>query len=61
MRTSVVPCLSSGFTKINKIISMFVLFSLGFFALFESLAFFSKNGGTNLTQRQSNRMFVVNF
>ena len=33
-----------------------------FFGHFESSAFyFSKNGGTNLTQNQSNRMFVVNF
>ena len=39
--TSVVPCLSSGLAKNNKIMSMFVLFS-GFFGHFESLAFFKK-------------------
>ena len=58
--TGVVPCLSSDFAKINKIISMFVLFS-PVFDHFESSAFLSKNGGTNLTQKQSNRMFVVIF
>ena len=58
--TSVVPCLAIGFAKINKIISMFVLFFSGF-GHFENSAFFSKNEGTNLAQKQSNRMFVVNF
>ena len=33
----------------------------GFFGHFESSAFSSKNWGTNLAQKQSNRMFVVNF
>ena len=43
--TSVVPCLSSGFAKINKIISMFVLF-FPIFEHFESSAvFLSKNEG----------------
>ena len=56
--TSVIPCLSSGLAKNNKIMSMFVLFSqLGHF---ESLAFF-ENEGTNLTPEQSNRMLSVNF
>ena len=41
--TSVVPCLSGGFAKINKIISMFVLFSQDL-AYFESSAFFKKWG-----------------
>ena len=31
-----------------------------FFGHFERLAFF-ENGGTNLTPKQSNRMFLVNF
>ena len=39
--TSVVPCLSSRFAKLNKIMSMFVLFSQAF-GHFESLAFFKK-------------------
>ena len=59
--TSVVPCLSSGFTKIDKVISMFVLFSLFFLAILKVQLSFSKNGETNLAQKQSNWMFVVNF
>ena len=41
--TSVIPCLSSGLAKNDKIMSVFVLFP-GFFGHFESLAFFSKIG-----------------
>ena len=41
----VVPCLSSGLTKINKIISMFVLFFPGFLTILKVWLFFSKNGG----------------
>ena len=37
--TSVVPCLSTSLAKNDKIMSMFVLFSL-LFGHFESLAFF---------------------
>ena len=47
--TSVVPCLSNGLTKNNKIMSMFVLF-FRLFCHFESLAFFLENGGTTLHQ-----------
>ena len=39
--TSVVPCLSTGLAKNDKIMSMFVLFSR-LFGHFESLAFFQK-------------------
>ena len=59
IRTSVIPCLSNGLAKKNKIMSMFVLFC-GFFGHFESLAFF-ENEGTKLTPKQSDRMFSVNF
>ena len=41
--TSVVPCLSTGLAKNDKIMSMFVLFSR-LFGHFESLAFFQKWG-----------------
>ena len=41
--TSVVPCLSTGLAKNDKIMSMFVLFSR-LFDHFESLAFFRKWG-----------------
>ena len=47
--TSIITCLSSGLAKNNKIMSMFVLFSL-LFGHFESLAFFSKMGGRTLQQ-----------
>ena len=57
--TSVVPCLSTGLAKNNKIMSMFVLFSQ-LFGHFESLAFF-ENGKTNLTPKQSNMIFWSNF
>ena len=39
--TSVVPCLSTGLAKNDKIMSTFVLFSL-LFGHFQSLAFFRK-------------------
>ena len=58
--TSVIPCLSSGLAKTNKIMPMFVLFSR-LLGDFESLTFFFKNGGTNLTSKQSNRIFLFNF
>ena len=59
--TSVVPGLSSGLAKNNKIILCPCLsYFPGLFAHFESLAFF-KNGRTNLTPGQSNRIFLVNF
>ena len=47
--TSVIPCLSSGLAKNDKIMSAFVLFP-GFFGHFESLAFFSKIGGQTFYQ-----------
>ena len=47
--TSVVPCLSTGLAKNDKIMSMFVLFSR-LFGHFESLAFFRKIGGQTLHQ-----------
>ena len=53
--TSVVPCLSSGLAKNNKIMSMFVNFP-GFFAVFKVWLFF-ENGETNLVPKQSSRMF----
>ena len=54
--TAVIPCLSSGLAKNNKIMFMFVLFSR-FFGHFGRLAFF-ENGETDLTPKQSNRMFL---
>ena len=54
--TSVIPWLSSGLAKNNKIMSTFVLFSR-LFDHFESLAFF-ENGGQTLHQ---STMFLVNF
>ena len=56
--TSVILCFSSGLTKSDKIMSMFVLF-FRLFGQFESLVFF-ENGGTNFTPKQSNRMFLFN-
>ena len=53
--TSVIPCLSSGLAKNDKIMSVFVLFP-GFFGHFESLAFF-EDRGTNLTPKKSNLIF----
>ena len=47
--TSVVPCLSTGLAKNDKIISMFVLFSR-LFGYFESLAFFRKWGDKPYTK-----------
>ena len=60
--TGVIPCLSSGLAKNNKIMSMFVLFSQLFGHL--KVCFFLENGGggvQNLTPKQSNRIFLVNF
>ena len=57
--TSMMPCLPSGLAKNNKIMFMLVVFSL-LFGHFESLTFF-ENRGTNLTPKQSSRMFLVNF
>ena len=42
--TNVIPCLSSGLAKNDKIMSMFVLCSL-LFDHFDSLAFFKNGGG----------------
>ena len=47
--TSVVPCLSTGLAKNDKIMSMFVLFSR-LLCHFESCFFFSKMGGQTLHQ-----------
>ena len=57
--TGVVPCLSTGLAKNDKIMSMFVLFSR-LSGHFESLAFF-ENRGTNLTPKQSNIIVWSNF
>ena len=58
--TSVVPCLSTGLAKNDKIMSMFVLFSR-LFGHFASLAFFSKMGRQTFTPKQSNMIFWSNF
>ena len=63
--TNVIPCLSSGLAKNNKIMPMFVPFSLLFLGHFESLVLFSRMG-TNLTPKQSispffSQVFLVNF
>ena len=47
--SSVIPCLSNGLAKNDKIRSMFVLFSW-LFGHFEGLAFFSKIEGHTLHQ-----------
>ena len=49
---SVIPCLSCGLAKNDKLCPCLSYFP-GFFGHFESLAFF-KNGWTNLTPKQSN-------
>ena len=54
--TSVIPCLSSGLAKNNKIMSIFLLFSR-LFGNFESLAFFSKMGGQTLHQSSQTGYF----
>ena len=54
--TSVVPCLSRGLAKNNKMTSMFVLFSR-LFCHFKSLAFFSKMGGQTLHQSSQEGCF----
>ena len=53
--TSVVPCLSSGLAKITKLCPCLSNFP-GFFAVFKVWLFF-ENGETNLTPKQSSRMF----
>ena len=60
--TSVVPCLSRGLAKNDKILSsMFVLFH-DLFSHFESLAILQKwGGGGNLIPMQSDRMFLADF
>ena len=57
--TSVVPCLSSGLAKITKLCPCLSNFP-GIFAVFKVWLFF-ENGETNLTPKQSSRMFLVNF
>ena len=59
IRASVIPCLSSGLAKNNKIMSMFVFFS-GFLAILKIWLFF-ENRGTKLTPKQSYRMFSIIF
>ena len=54
--TSVMPCLSSGLAKNNKIMSMFVLFSL-LFSHFESLAFFESGGDKPYTKAVKQDIF----
>ena len=56
--TTVVPCLSNGLGKNNKLCPCLSYFP-SFLRHLEKLAFF-KNGGTNLTPKQSNRMLLVN-
>ena len=60
MCTGAIACLSGGLAKNNKSMSMFVLFSLLFLAILK-VWLFSESGGTNLTPKQSNVMFIVNF
>ena len=58
--TCVVPCLFSGLAKNNKIMSMFVLFSRISWP-FVKFGFFPNIGGENLSPKQSNRTFSINF
>ena len=53
--TNVIPCLSTGLDKNDKIMSIFVLF-FQLFGHFESLAFFG-TGVTNIPPKQSNMIF----
>ena len=55
--TSVVPCLSTGLAKNDKIMSMFVLFSR-LFGHFESLAFFRKWGHKPYTKAVKHDILV---
>ena len=55
--TSVVPCLSTGLAKNDKIMSMFVLFSR-LFGHFESLAFFRKWGDEPYTKAVKHDILV---
>ena len=57
--TSVVPCLSTGLAKNDKIMSCLSYFP-GFLAILKVWPFF-ENGGTNLTPKQSNMIFWSNF
>ena len=54
--TGVTPCLSTGFAKNDKIMSMFVLFFRLFWP-FLKFGFFVENRGTNHTRKQSNMVF----
>ena len=56
IRTSVIPCLSSGLAKNNKIMSMFVLFFQLYWPFRKSFTFF-ENRGT----MQSDMMFCQFF
>ena len=63
--TSVIPCLSSGLAKIKNLIAIVGLFSQLFLAILK-VWLFSKmggggGGGTNLTPKQSDSIFFVNF
>ena len=59
IRISVIPCLSGGLARNNKIISMFVLFSC-LFGQFEILAFLSKMGHKPYTKAVKQDV-LVNF
>ena len=54
--TSVIPCLFNGLAKNNKIMSMFVLYSL-IFGHFESLAFFRNWGDKPYTRAVKQDVF----
>ena len=56
INSTVIPCLSNGLAKNNKIMSMFVLFSRHFLAILKVLLFY-EIGGTNLTPKQSSMIF----
>ena len=55
--TSVIPCLSTGLAKNDKIMSMFAYIS-GFFGHFERLAFFAKWGDKPYTKAVRHDIFV---
>ena len=57
--TSVVPCLSCGLAKNNKMMSMFVLFSR-LFAILKIWLFLSKMGGQTLHKAVKQNV-LVNF
>ena len=54
--TSLIPCLSSGLAKNNKIMSTFVLFSSFFFVILKVWLFF-ENGGQILHQSSQTEYF----